>query len=335
MTRTSTMALAALAVLSLQAGAPATSWCIEKEIDLYGDLDQHLVEPDEDFDDDGLDGLPGTGDQGEGNGQFDYVDSNNNGIQDPGEPSESFDDVNPNGVRDTSTACGPTSAINSFVYLQERYPYVYDSLLVPPQGSDLDGDGDVDRTDDMIAAGTGLAGQMGLVPGTYTGVSLSSFILGKYEWMSDKAPDTTVFGAQYFEQWDPLWGPKPWWVQDATNPTWDWLYDQLVRCEDVEICVGYESGGVGMGHCLTLTSLCWDDVTNTGTIDYIDPLNGQWGESSLELVNGRLESDYGGGAWIAMAMRESPVPEPLTMLGALLGACGLTGYIRKRLKTKV
>ena len=51
MPRITATALAAFAILGLQASASATTWCIEKEIDLYGNLDQHLVEPDEDSDD--------------------------------------------------------------------------------------------------------------------------------------------------------------------------------------------------------------------------------------------------------------------------------------------
>jgi hypothetical protein len=40
-----------------------------------------------------------------------------------------------------SFSCGPTAAVNSFVFLQNMYPHIYDQQLVP----DLDGDGiDVD-----------------------------------------------------------------------------------------------------------------------------------------------------------------------------------------------
>ncbi|WP_411846775.1 hypothetical protein AAFN60_04285 [Roseibacillus persicicus] len=51
----------------------------------------------EPFDDVGVDGSPNTGDSGEGNGRFDFTDSNANGQHDAGEPSEPFIDTGVDG----------------------------------------------------------------------------------------------------------------------------------------------------------------------------------------------------------------------------------------------
>ena len=76
MGKTTAICLAAFAILLVQANAFANSWCIEKDINLYGKLDQHLVDP-------------------------------------------VWGDV----------ACGVTAAVNSFVYLERRYPQIYDRKL--------------------------------------------------------------------------------------------------------------------------------------------------------------------------------------------------------------
>lgn len=287
-----------VAVLLFMPGrASATTYDIEKEIALYGDLDQNLV--------------PGWG----------------------------------------NVACAPTAAVNSFVYLQNKYPEIYDNLLVPQQGVDLDGDGDVDQTDDMIAVVQKLGGQgyMNTQPaiGTYT----DDFFYGKHRYLEEVAPGRTRYEAMSVTSWvnppnrvpavpDP---EEPDWVASNTAPTWEFLYNELADCEDVEIGVRYDSGG---GHCLTLTSFHWDDANDNGIIeqaenawiDYMDPWGGVFGTSNIwsgsALVGGTvynvIESDYGSGSWIAFAASESPVPEPVTAFFFGTGLAGVAGIVRRR-----
>jgi hypothetical protein len=58
-----------------------------------GTITVHPFANKEPFSDFGIDGQPNTGDFGENNGKFDWIDSNNNGQHDPGEPSEPFQDI--------------------------------------------------------------------------------------------------------------------------------------------------------------------------------------------------------------------------------------------------
>ena len=87
------------------------------------------------------------------------------------------------------------------------------------------------------------------------------------------------------------------------------------------------------GHFLTLTSLTWDNVTNRGTIDYIDPWTGMWGISNIWRAGTRaIETDYVSGAFISMAVSESPIPEPATLvIWSLLSALVVGfGWWRRR-----
>ncbi|NWH03520.1 PEP-CTERM sorting domain-containing protein [Desulfobacter latus] len=225
-------------------------------------------------------------------------------------------------------ACGPTAAVNSFVYLQNKYSDIYDHLLVP----DLNNTPDIYETEEMIAVADILADSdyMNLTTqGTYG----DYFIYGKWKYIEEVAPGTTTYQAQYsWNGWSTNLGSKPDWVDDGTIPSWDFLYNQLVACEDVEILINGD-----FDHYLTLTSLSWDDVANTGKIDYIDPGTGKWNESNLWLGgDGYLHTDYYGlstpnnyDSIITMAVKESPVPEPSTILLMGIGLLGFACRFRK------
>jgi hypothetical protein len=53
--------------------------------------------------------------------------------------------------------CGPTAALNSLVFLQNKYPTTYGTDLVPAVTTDLNGDGDVNEYDAWISAANDLA----------------------------------------------------------------------------------------------------------------------------------------------------------------------------------
>lgn len=242
-------------------------------------------------------------------------------------------------------ACGPTAAVNSFWYLQQAYPGIYDNKLVPQQGADLNQDGVVDKYDDMaaVAQTLGTPRYMNTVcPG---GTWNYNFVVGKHAYMENVARGLTVHRAM-----DGLGGyggqnpPRPGWDQPVM-PSWQFLYNNLVACEDVEILMIY---GSEEGHYVTLTSFTWSDVNgdgaiqpDEGTIDYMDPIGNnpnqprtaahrirpiQWnGVPGSPIMVDRYED----GRWweITTAYAESPVPEPATLI--VVGA-GLLALVRRR-----
>ena len=69
--------------------------------------------------------------------------------------------------------CGATAAVNSFVYLQNRYPATFTTPLVPTAGATM-------TQADMVAVANDLAQRMGIGA---EGTSIERFILGKMEYL--------------------------------------------------------------------------------------------------------------------------------------------------------
>jgi hypothetical protein len=287
--------LAPLAVVVLLGATPTTSgavlYSIEKDVELYGNLDQ--------------------------------------------------DDI-PNGGE---VDCGPTAAINSFVYLQNKYPGIYDSNLA--------GDTYADYINAAVLIST--AAYMNTQPpgGTWDDM----FIYGKYHYIEEKVPDVTIYQAQMLGMWGFPGNPpnvrppdqippimKPEWVTDQIYPVWQFIFTELFHCEDVEILINWEGGG----HYLTLTGFIFDDIDNDGVIEqddgenavisYIDPATGLPGSSNAwnVAVTGpygpyELMTDYESGAIVTMAVSESPIiPEPATLVMIGMGLTALAGVVRRR-----
>jgi hypothetical protein len=197
-----------------------------------------------------------------------------------------------------SCACGPTSAINSFVYLQNRY------------GFNTLGFGNTPITDaNWIASVKELAKDMKLT--CPNGVYFDDFVSGKkeYIWRHGLSLKISV---------ESLWKPT----------SLDWLYQQLQKGQDVEILFGWyadkndpESMRKG-GHYVTITG--YDP--NTKKMDLIDPGDGgEYTTTSLDGMNFMYDSNM---YWSRLegVIAESPagyppIPEPSTY--GLLAGCVL------------
>jgi len=227
-------------------------------------------------------------------------------------------------------ACGPTAAVNSFVYLENMYPKVYDHKLIP----DFNNNNIYHDTPDLVAVAQTLASPayMNMGPG---GTYADNFIYGKWKYIEQNVPGKTIYKAQNSWDWTRPPVEQPDWVHQVF-PSWDFLYREIRDCEDVEILINNSSD-----HYLTLTSIFWDETTNSGKIDYIDPWTGSYGMADIFLdldgtagpgPAGSLYTNYAGGeSWVSMAVSESvPIPASLLLMGS--GLLGLGGFrFRKKL----
>lgn len=231
--------------------------------------------------------------------------------------------------------CGPTAAVNSFVYLQNSYPGIYSTPLVPTTH------GMMPTSDEQKAVANDLGTNfMKNCCGTsMNGTLIEDFILGKRDYLESKDRGATVYAAQMNFAWrtDPAGGThpgtaKPAFVQDNTVPTLAFLSTELKAKEDVEAFLFSSGNGKEFNHYITLTGLSYDDTTNKGTMSFVDPLGGTRGTANLTgLIGGFIQTDYslgGFNAEIVHAVAESPIPEPATWFLLLSGLAGLT--LRRR-----
>jgi len=229
--------------------------------------------------------------------------------------------------------CGPTAAVNSFIYLQNTYPSIYDNKLVPSTSLVTE-----------VAVANALSGLMNTTcqgAASSCGTMWENFITGKEAYIDDAALGTTSVVAQSVFAWDPADGTEPGGVQDHTAPTVNFLATQLQQKEDVEILI---NGPGGLDHYLTLVDTTFDTDTNTGMINYIDPIDGQLHSAPLSMGNpargGGLIVEYtdptatlfiAAPAAITVAVAESPIPEPAS--GVVLGTGLLTLLAIRRRRT--
>jgi hypothetical protein len=228
-------------------------------------------------------------------------------------------------------ACGPTAAVNSFSFLQNKFPNIYDNKLIP----DLDADGDFDY-DDMKLTAVALGGMDYMMCAVCDGGTLlDKFEKGKRDWINEHAPGTTIF-------------------KRLDDPTWNFLYQEVWDMEDVELLFGFynDAGARIGGHYVTLTKFWWEDTnmddrinpTETAMIGFVDPADGTLKTQSLGQFNNAttLFTNYGVGlvvpgvangtiaiTRIDSAISESPIPEPAAF--ALAAICiGCVALRRRR-----
>ncbi len=241
-----------------------------------------------------------------------------------------------------NTNCGPTSAINSFAFLQNRHPKVYGTSLIP--GTVVNKDGSYSYPDGVLKDAANVLGgnpYMGtcLACGPNDGTYVEDFILGKYDYLEKFAPGKTIYHAQMNIGWreNPDGGThpgtkKPGYVQDDTKPTLAFLTGELRKKQDIELFLA--EGDVA--HYITLTGIKYDDVKFTGTISFIDAWGGKPGSADFSLEDGLIKTNYTLGsegktsiAFITSAIAESPIPEPSVWVMLAAGMISLA-VIRAR-----
>ncbi len=228
--------------------------------------------------------------------------------------------INLVGAPMAAAACGPVAVTNSYRYLENKYPGVYDNSLT---------------SGNLLQTAANLCTLMGTTPGV--GTYWDDLIWYKMKDIESKVPGKTVYEAQRNPAWawgiwdDPL-AKEPSWVTPVL-PTWQFIWNELYNCEDIEILLSWSDGG----HFLTVKSFHWGDVNGdnvidwgeNATFDYIDPCTGLPGVSKIwqSYLGSILETDYNAyGPTITMAVSES-IPEPATMI---LLAAGLLGIRRMK-----
>jgi len=220
--------------------------------------------------------------------------------------------------------CGPAAAVNSFVFLQNTYPNIY--------GSSLAGDNYETWVD---TANTLLDPRYMDCNCNNGGTTIDNFISGKQDYLNDVAPGTTTVHFQNFFD-----------TTNPTKPTWQFLFDELMKGQDIEILVGfYDDTGRNGGHYVTVSGFYFSDTSGDGeiqaddetaTLFFVDPDDGNAHQSTLAMRAGFLDLvNYSDkyNTYIEAAVAESPIPmpEPLTLS---LFALGLAGTIAARSRNK-
>ena len=224
--------------------------------------------------------------------------------------------------------CGPTAAVNSFVYLQNMFPGTYKVPLVPA-GKEIEVANALNGRTFMNTCCT----QGG-------GTSIADFILGKMAYMEQQNTIATKYKAQMSDEWSPPGHPgakKPTFVQDNTRPTVAFIADELKAGEDVELAL---KPLTGPGHYVTLTGITFNIDTGRGSISFVDPMGGMVGTAGITRGSGdtvSIVTDYMIGNQVTRvvgAVAESPVPEPATLLLFATTAAGLGLAARRRRRSQ-
>jgi len=164
-----------------------------------------------------------------------------------------------------SEGCGPTSVVNSFVYLQKYHAATSQLPKTPQPGPSIV----TDFTENGLAT---LANLLGTLMGcdANCGTDNDKLYAGKKKYLEN--PGRT--GG---------WVPKTDWNNAVT---WKWITDTLMDGVDVELLV---SDGT-TSHYVTLTGYTWSDTNSNGkqddgetTVGIIDPSDGTYSRQKLNV----------------------------------------------------
>jgi len=229
-------------------------------------------------------------------------------------------DQNHESVNFGPTACGPTAVANSFQMLANEYGLT-GLMAADPYQTINDLETYMDTSDN--------------------GTDIDKLITGKRDYIHDKglSDKISIEGETFFNL-----GIEG--VADNTKPTWDFLFDQIQKGQDVEVLINWWDGTkYNGGHYITVTGMTYDDVLDTGTLNAVDPWGGVDISGTIADHNGFMQLTYSGGAAadpndpdnpehlssadISGVVAESPVPEPATV-GIIAGAFMLGSLRRSR-----
>jgi hypothetical protein len=244
---------------------------------------------------------------------------------------------------DGTQACGPTAAVNSFVFLQNRYPGIYDNSLIQNGPAIIPFS---QAYSNLITTANVLGGAQFMNCTCDGGTGISNFITGKMNYINQQVgAGKTVF------PFETVFNLTP---SDTTLPNFGFLLSELLTNEDVELLVSYHdangfknptNGKFYGGHYVTMTGLTLNDANNNGkfdpgealTLNFIDPGTGLPGTANGLLDPFGFDTTYGAGGVITGAsisgiVAESPVPEPGTLILLFSGLVGLGLLQRRRVR---
>lgn len=232
-----------------------------------------------------------------------------------------------------SMACCPTAAINSFTFLQNKYPLVYETSLAskPPTSSDV-----------QAIAGPSFMNT------SIAGTSDPLVFWGRYLYIESRSPFQTHYACQVsMRHGQPMHGdtddaawpinrPLPIYLENAPGPvavpTWQFLFQNLQQGSDVGVGITFlkaDGSASNSGHCLTLNSFSFDDKNNNGIIDkgegkvsFVDPAESEkkevsydiWHNADPGLLSGYpyVMLNYGQfGALLDSALAQYPKPQAI------------------------
>jgi hypothetical protein len=219
-------------------------------------------------------------------------------------------------------ACGAVATINSFIFLQNEYPDVYDGKLVPNY-DEMTMTAMEDAQD--FAFDGWQVGENPVREGYYErdGGAESDFLQTKKDWINDRAPGSTIFNS--------------WWAGSPDNdrkPTITDLANEIRDGEDVEFFVR----GDDFYHVMTLTEVSCDMAMNC-SIRYQDPNDPTVNQPStpVTIMDGMVMfTGVPGSGYpeltvtIEAAFAESPIPEPATIVLLATAVVGLVARRRRR-----
>jgi len=211
-----------------------------------------------------------------------------------------------------SLACGPAAAVNSFVFLENRYPSIYGNSLVDLSGL-------FTKTQAEVMAANDLSSFMGCTP-CNGGTKFSDFVKGKENYIDLLAPDTTSYRVMKI-------------------PSAEFIDGELSSDEDIETLINFPDPDFP-GHYVTITGITYDTVLEMGYLSFIDPADGKLHAAQIygggatpgifiDYLDPSTGLEHDGGE-LTGAISESPsVPEPTTI--SLLAAGVLfTSFCRRR-----